>query len=275
MFIELLTYKGGSYMFTELNGKLIEIKKKLREKSKLDKKLYEINKEILNEKEVFENLNIENLLNQKDDIEKELLCYSNVEDEFKEILKKKEELIKQSNSIDEENLKLMDLRERLADIEYDIREYGEAIDAGNDVLECIDKLMQILSSSKKIGFFKNLIRSDSLKEEDMERARELTCITRHSMNKFKRELLDVKLLTSKRGVITSSESFSKMIDLFINDFCVRADLNKDIDRAIFNGRSLSENIQVYVSELLESEKKVKEELLRLKENYSVIIENMD
>lgn len=220
---------------------------------------------------------IHSLMEQKSQFEEKLKEYSDVDKSYRELLDKKEQLIKENSGVDrdlqEENLRLIELSEVIADREDEIEDFEEAIEAGNEVLQYVEKLMNILNNSNNIGFFSNIIKSGELKEKDIEKVKALAYHTREHMSKFKRRILDINELRGFKNNPINIGSLSKMEDLFLEDFFIKSYLNKDVDRPMFNGRNLSTNIQTYVSRMLQEENNVREELKLINDTYFKIVEN--
>lgn len=220
---------------------------------------------------------IHGLTEEKKELEEELKGYSDVESSYREVLNKKEQLIKENSEvhgdIEEENLKLIELSEVIADREEEIDDFEDAIEDGNEALQYIEKLMNILNNSNNIGFFSNIIKSAEIKEKDIEKIRALAYETRECLSKFKRTILDVNQLRGFKNNPINIGALSKMENLFLEDFFIKSYLNKDVDRPMFNGRNLSTNVQTYVSRMLQEENHVREELKLINDTYFKIIEN--
>lgn len=83
------------------------------------------------------------------DLQHQLAQLGNLASQYQSILDRKEKLILEAN--DENTKRLLRLSEQLADAQSDLKELDEAINAGNETLDSLEKVISSLKSASNWG----------------------------------------------------------------------------------------------------------------------------
>jgi hypothetical protein len=149
-----------------------------------------------------------------EDYYRQLRDVGNANDDYNELMRKKERLVMQAN--DENTRQILELMEQAADIEADLRELREAISAGKSVLNSLQKAANSLDSAEGWGTWDLLgggFLSDMAKHSNIDDAVEHIREAKGKLNTFRRELADVNLSID---VNVDISSFDKFADFFFD-----------------------------------------------------------
>ncbi|WMJ77606.1 MULTISPECIES: hypothetical protein [unclassified Sedimentibacter] len=193
------------------------------------------------------------------------------ETEYEDLLNKK---LKEINLEDRETSEeLKHIIRRKESMNANIIEIDEAIKAGEDALDYIEKTIKELENAQNWGDGDGMIGkiiNPSAKYEHVDKAGQYAEYTQRSLGRFKRELSDIKMITGKRIAIGIFDAFSDYFyDGLIFDWVVQSDIGKSLD-AVKNTKN---HIDKAMSKLYEE--KVTEECMikQLEDQINHIIEN--
>lgn len=92
---------------------------------------------------------VEDARQEVERLQKEISACGDAEDEYNRLIEEKRQLLSQTG--DERAEKLMDLSERLADLEADRKELGEAVRAGEEAQNALEQVRSELQSAQNWG----------------------------------------------------------------------------------------------------------------------------
>lgn len=209
---------------------------------------------------------IKELENELEKVNKELINYSSVKEEYNKAIKEKEDIL-----INEGSHRSKDLKDNLAninDLKIDIKEIREAIQAGVHANNALEDMKEHLNKAKNWGMWDMMgggLISSMAKHAAIDEANTIAHNSQHLLKSFEKELLDVNEFTDIEVNLSSFESFADFFfDGFFIDWFVQSKINDSINRventyskidSIIIG--LRSNLQILESNLLESESKVK------------------
>jgi hypothetical protein len=201
---------------------------------------------------------IETLKSEKSSLESELSLLGNLDAAYECILNRKEQLILKSNN--NYKLKLIELTEELSEARSDYKEVEEAINAGNQVVLDINKLLKNLNSANSWGTWDMLgggFIATSIKHDYINLAKEDAYNLNNRMAAFKRELSDIDFDSNIEIDISSFEVFG---DYFFDGFFIDWIVQNKIEDSYGSARKLLEKVGVAM-EGLESSLKYKEQII--------------
>ncbi len=166
--------------------------------------------------------------------------------EYRSILKQKE-----SQIISAEDKKLIQFSEKLADLNSDVKETKEAIDAGNEVLKELENVISYFKSAGNWGVA-DLIGGGliitAVKHSKIDKGKAAVHRVQHLLGRFQRELSDLKISPeSQLGIdVSSFQTFADYIfDGLIFDWIVQSKINKSLS----NARSMKNNMEKIMNNL--------------------------
>jgi len=178
--------------------------------------------------------------------EKQIRDLGDPDAQYKSILEQKE-----SQIIDAEDKKLVQFSEKLADLNSDVKELKEAVDAGNAVLSELENVISYFKSAGNWGAV-DLIGGGliitAVKHSKINKAKTAVNEVQHLLGRFKRELSDLKISPeSQLGIdVSSFQTFADYIfDGLIFDWIVQSKINKSLN----NARSMKENMSTIMKNL--------------------------
>ncbi|MGD9570247.1 MAG: hypothetical protein AB7V48_18370 [Sedimentibacter sp.] len=193
------------------------------------------------------------------------------ETEYEDLINKKLEAINFEDKVTSEELKL--LIRRKENMKANITEIDEAIKAGEEALESIEKTINELESAEGWGFADILgggLITTAIKYDHIDEAGRHAEETQRTLGRFKREMSDIKMITGTEIAIGTFETFADyFFDGLIFDWVVQSEIGKSLD-AVKNTKN---QIDKAMSKLYEE--KVTEEFMikQLEEQIKNIIEN--
>ena len=210
------------------------------------------------------------------DVEQELAQFqallapvANAPVRYEKIIREKEKLIHDSNSI--WSVKLFDLADKEADLQTNLNEYDEAIDAGQLALHTLERALSSLDSAKgwsTFDMFGGGMVSTAMKHSRLDEAKTHIHQAQNKLRVFQDELLDIKhhfdSTIEVGGMLTFADYF---FDGLIVDWMVHGKITESYDQTSqIIGRvsrllgSLKSQ-QVQMEEALRSVKEEKKNLL--------------
>lgn len=157
-----------------------------------------------------------------------------INSKYRAVVERKEQLISQGN--DRNASKLIEFSEALADVQSDIRELKEAIEAGKAVSAGLDGVVGFLKSARNWGTFDMLgggLIATAVKHSKIDRARESVHHVQQLMRIFQRELADID---SRTDIDLDIGSFLTFADYFFDglivDWVVQSRIGRSLDSAV-------------------------------------------
>ena len=258
--VENLEKSGVKSLFLSITGKREEYLEKEKE-------------ELLRAKASYEECqtNIQDL--EKDLAEADMLLsqFGDVEGNYKQLLKEKEELLIESGGI--QGKALGERLIRADELEVDIKEVKEAIAAGRSTLESLEGVREKLNSAKGWGTWDLLgggLVSNLAKHSAIDEANRRARQVQHQLKAFRKELSDVNEFTDIEVNISAFASFADFfLDGLIADWFVQSRINDSISH-VEDANGSIENI---VRELENRLAGLEEDLKSTKEEIGEILQN--
>ncbi len=198
---------------------------------------------------------VQYLEREKGRLSDRLANLADLDSQYNLILSEKERYIQQSNQILAKEL--FALSEELANLNSELREITEAIEAGNNVLIDLEQVITSLKSAENWGIWDMLgggFISDMIKHSHIDDARNSVTSAQKKISQFKRELADVgkdSEIQINIGDLTSFADF--FLDGLIFDWIVQSKIEDSlaqsnnaktiITRTIGKLESLKEGVQ--------------------------------
>jgi len=192
------------------------------------------------------------------------------ESEYEELINKKMEII--SIEDEETNARLKKLIKRKENIHANIKEVDEAIKAGEDAIETVEKTINALNNAEDWGIWDLVgggLFTTVVKHNHIDIARKYAEEAQRQLGKFKREISDINMVTNFEINVGSFETFADyFFDGLIYDWVVQSEIGKSLDTV----KNTKNNIDRAMSKLYEE--KVTEEFLlhQMEEQIRTIIE---
>lgn len=157
--------------------------------------------------------------------------FNNLEYEYKELIKRKENFIMNSSCSDAE--KLIKLAEKTASLKADLKEINEARSAGSAALSYLKSTEHELDKAKDLGTL-DLLGGGTLttyaKHCDIDDAKDYAMKAQDALRVFQRELKDVLYLDEIQFNISSFDKFADFFfDGFIADWVVQSHIKDSLD----------------------------------------------
>ncbi|SET35995.1 hypothetical protein SAMN05216389_109162 [Oceanobacillus limi] len=190
----------------------------------------------------------------------QLLRYSNTA--YNQLLKKKEEMIKDNHSSYSEHLYQLDERE--ADTKAYVTELNEAIVAGNHVENALDQAIDSLQSAKGWGTWDMVgggMLSSAMKLSHIDDATSHIHIAQTKMRRFQKELVDVNETAS---MDVDMSGLLKFADFFFDGFIVDWVVQGRIQDSLAQTQEQLSNVKGIITKLNEQMKKENHTLSRIK-----------
>lgn len=213
---------------------------------------------------------VEFLVNETKKIVDELSQIESCESEYEELINKKMKTISIENK--ETNIVLKKLIKKKENINANIKEVDEAIKAGEDALETVEKTIRALSTVENWGVWDMLeerLPTTVIKHDNVDKVRKYAEQTQRQLDIFKREIADINMVTNIEICVGKFESFADyFFDGLIFDWVVQSEIGKSLD-AVKNTKN---QIDKAISKLYEE--KITEEFLlqQMEEQMKDIIE---
>lgn len=245
-----------------ISGRKLE-KLDKEQKEKLQAKLkYE-----LKEKELIE---IEKEINE---VKNNLQKVADAKQKYEQILREKEAYLKRTHSSWSE--KLEELTNKISHISIQLKEYDEAIQAGEKASQmltyAIDQLDQAKNWSTWDMFGGGFIAS-SIKHSSIEKANQMIKQAHDALRKFQMELNDVKIHFHQQISIDQFLTFADyFLDSIIVDWMVHEKIRESYDHTI----ETAKQVRKMIDRLVEQKTNLSEILLQLQKNRKRLIESVN
>lgn len=167
------------------------------------------------------------------DMEGRLAALGDPEAEYARALERKEARIEAAGRAD-----LVRLTDRIAEVNSDIKEIGEAVAAGDDVIAGLDSVIAYFKSAGNWGIVDLLgggLIITAVKHSKIDRAKEAIHEVQTRLGRFRRELADLRTKPeAPLGVeISSFEKFADFLfDGLIFDWIVQSKIRRSLDAAV-------------------------------------------
>ncbi|MBN2891082.1 MAG: hypothetical protein JXL97_04370 [Bacteroidales bacterium] len=197
-----------------------------------------------------------------------------IEKEYQEILKEKEKFIISSEH--KKSKELLEIADKITEVEINIKEIKEAIKSGELVNANFSMILINLDSAKKWGTYDTLggeTTSTHIKRQKINEANSLVGKSQYLIKNYAKELKDVNLSTAIKETLNIGdfEMFADyFFDGFIIDFIVHDKINTAISSVTVRKNKIIEVQNKLKSQLTEYKNK-KEELEKIR---TEIIENV-
>lgn len=212
-------------------------------------------------------------------LEEELASYEAVlnsnqsaEVEYEMTMKRKESLILQSN--DANTQKLIELIEKVANLEAQKKELHEAIEAGQVAMDKLSSVISSLNSADDWGTWDMLgggFIATAAKHSHIDEAKEYAHITKNALRRFQNELSDVNISINIDINIGSLETFADyFFDGLISDWIVQSRVNESLE----NVQSVNSNVNNILRQLRQKYNSVQMELNKKKDDIKLLVEQV-
>jgi len=256
--LNLETISTTSLFYTILGNKEEQLKKEKQEALKAKLKYDQCKHDV------------EFLVDETKELVDELSEIEVCESEYEELINKKMEII--SIEDEETNAQLKKLIKRKENIHANIKEVDEAIKAGEDALETVEKTIKALNDAEDWGVWDLVgggLFTTIVKHNHIDIARKYAEEAQRQLGKFKREISDINMVTNFEINVGSFETFADyFFDGLIYDWVVQSEIGKSLDSV----KNTKNHIDRAMSKLYEE--KVTEEFLlqQTEEQIRTIIE---
>ncbi len=244
--------------------------------SKKDEMLYKEQKEYIEAKskveECTKELNM--LIEEKEYVEGEITKLGDVEKEYQEVFREKEEFIK--SNLPEDNKRIIELSEDISINKSEAKELREAINEGDNLLNAIENLMESLNGARNWGTVDMLgggLLSTHLKHQHIDEARDYMSEVKRYLGRFQRELKDV--YSEEEGLDINIGSFATFADYFFDSFFVDWYIQSSIKEALSNTSTLKDRIEDIIKDLKNALRRSENALENLKKERIGYIENLE
>lgn len=197
--------------------------------------------------------------------EERLKDYSDIEERYEDAINKKQEMIMINDEIKGEHLR--EALDKINELDLDIKEVEEAISAGEDVLNYLEKMEEPLNSAQSWGIWDMLggdLITSVIKHSKIDDANKFSHDVERSLKRFEKELKDVNKFTN---ISVNIGSFAKFADFFFDgifsDWFVQSKINESID-SVKNAKSEVESLILDLNRNrinMEREKEEKDEII--------------
>ncbi|MBW4829287.1 MAG: hypothetical protein KZY61_10075 [Clostridiaceae bacterium] len=197
--------------------------------------------------------------------------YIGLDEEYANLIKEKQELILSKN--DEKSQRLMTKLDKENDLEWNIKEMQEAIDAGNNLQIALRQLIQFLKSAQSWGTWDILgggFLATAAKHSKIDKAKEQVYNVQRLIRELKKELLDVDVSMNIDINIGSFETFADyFFDGLIADWMVQSKINDSLTR-VYN---IDSDISSLLKTLTKESNDLENELFNIREEIKKLIED--
>lgn len=196
----------------------------------------------------------------------DLAKFDNIDQRYKNLIKEKENLIiKEGGS---SGIGLKNSLVKIDEIQIDIKEIKEAINAGETTLNALEKVREKLATAKGWGTWDLLgggIISDIAKHSAIDKANVIAVEVQEHLLVFKKELSDVNEFTQIQVNLSSFVSFADFfLDGIFADWFVQSKINSSLDNVHSTIGKIEEIISGLEQNLIHLENQMEEEILETK-----------
>jgi len=203
---------------------------------------------------------VDYLKQEQNNLSQQLSKLRNVDSEYLSVLSEKDRLLRQSDqSIAKE---LSEIDERVANQKSEMKELGEAIKAGKEVVSGLEHVIESLKNAESWGIWDLLgggLLSTAIKHSKIDEARNGIYIVQTKMSRFRRELADVEKtidLTINIGELATFADY--FFDDLIFDWIVQSKIVDSLERSVLAKDSIDKTIDKLENHYKVSQSKVKE-----------------
>lgn len=242
---------------------------------KKDEMLYKEQKEYIEAKSKVEECTKElnTLIEEKEYVEGEIEKLGNVEKEYQELFREKENFIK--SNLPEDNKRILELSEDISSNKSEIKELREAINEGENLYHALENLMESLNGARNWGTVDMLgggLLSTHLKHEHIDEARDYMSEVKKYLGRFQRELKDVY---SEEDLDINIGNLATFADYFFDSFFVDWYVQSSISEALSNTSTLKVRIEDIIKDLETALRNSESSLENLKKERIGYIENLE
>lgn len=239
---------------------------------KKEDKLDEERKEYLGAKMQYDEciLAIKELENEIEKYNKNLINYSEVKEEYQQLIKKKQDMI--INEDTHRGGKLRDLLNKINELKLDIKEVKEAIHAGENALTALLDMKQPLESAHGWGVWDMLgggFFTDIIKHSKIEDANKISYDVQQYLKRFQKELADVNEITD---IEVNIGSFATFADFFFDGLFADWFVQSKINESISNVENAHSRVESILSDLNRNLDIMQREMQSVEEEIKMILE---
>lgn len=238
---------------------------------RLDKEQQEVLAAKLKYKEVLET--IEDIKKEITEYNKKLALVADAQYQYEEIIRKKEQLIHDTNSVWSEEL--FAFAEREADVSSNIEEYKEAISAGEEAIHTLNQALKSLDSAKgwsTFDMFGGGLITTAVKHSRLDDAKDLIHKAQNRLRHFQEELSDIenhfKIDLEISGMLTFADYF---FDGIIFDWVVHGQISDCYNQTEKAKHGVSRLLQ----QLKEQRNDLNKELVSIRQKRTELLESVD
>lgn len=212
------------------------------------------------------------------DVERELAEFqallapvANAPIRYEKIIREKERLIQDSNSV--WSVKLFNLANREADLQSNLNEYNEAIGAGDSAIQALERALSSLGSAKgwsTYDMFGGGLVSTAMKHSRLDDAKKHIHQAQNKLRVFQDELLDIKhhfdSTIEVGGMLTFADYF---FDGLIVDWMVHGKITQSYDQT----SQIIGRVSRLLGSLRGQRDQMEEELLSVREEKKNLLES--
>lgn len=205
-----------------------------------------------------------------EEIKEALKPFENLDRDYQSMIKAKMNFIMQRNDANTD--KLMILTERVTDLQHDIKELEEAIEAGDKAEETLEKMKKSLNSAENLGVWDMLgggLLVTAAKHSNINDAKELAYEVQHSLEKFQHELKDIK---TKTKIELNFSSFGTFADYFFDGLIADWFVQSKISNSLKEVTEVNEQITQLLSTLQRRMIQTEEAYEKTKQEINALIE---
>lgn len=205
-------------------------------------------------------------------LKQQIAQFGDLDSQYKSILDMKEKLISEADDKNAE--RLVHLSEELADVQSDMRELQEAIDAGNAVLDGLESVTASLKSADNWGTWDVLgggMIATAIKHSEIDGAKASAHRVQQLLRRFQRELADVGV-SSSSDVAIEIGSFATFADYFFDGLIADWVVQSRIERSFENAAHMADQVRKTVRNLQRKLEEVQNKANSIKEKRRTLIE---
>lgn len=179
--------------------------------------------------------------------DEELLSYTGVEEQYKDLLDKKQSILTSEDT--ESSRALKDLLDKLDELKLDIKEVKEAIAAGREASKSLIEMKQPLESAQGWGVWDILgggFFSDLIKHSKIDDANKISYHAQQDLSRFLKELSDVNEFTD---IKVNIGSFAAFADFFFDGLFADWFVQSKINESLSNVRNAINNVENILQDL--------------------------
>lgn len=203
--------------------------------------------------------------------QKKMLSVSRANEEYQQILREKERLIHDENSVWSEQL--YDIAEKEANLTGALKEYGEAIAAGRQAVSTLNMAVRSLQSAKNwstVDMIGGGLITTAMKHSNFDDAKHYIHSSQSTLRQFQEELLDIKNHYEANveigGMLTFADYF---FDGFIVDWIVHGKINESYSQT----QSTLASVTRVLNDITNQKDRLENELQTIKQERLNLVES--